>query len=110
MPKRMPSQAFPAILLASAVTIGVGEWSSVAAQQAPFRWQGRLAAGQTIEVRGINGDIRATGVSGAMVEVTAVKQARRSRIRSESEAREWRTPARPADGEWQHHVAAHAIG
>lgn len=78
MPKRMLSRLFPAILLAGAVTSGVGEWSSIAAQQAPFRWQGQLAAGQTIEVRGINGEIRATGVSGAMVEVTAVKQARRS--------------------------------
>jgi hypothetical protein len=72
------SGAFRSILLVS--VLALGEWSSsiVEAQQAPFRWTGQLAAGQTIEVRGINGNIRATGVPGADVEVTAVKHARRS--------------------------------
>jgi hypothetical protein len=43
-----------------------------------FRWQGRLPAGKTIEVRGINGDIDARPASGPEVEVTAVKRARKS--------------------------------
>lgn len=43
-----------------------------------FRWQGRLAAGQAIEVKGVNGDIDARPAAGAEVEVTAVKRARRS--------------------------------
>jgi hypothetical protein len=43
-----------------------------------FRWSGRIAQGRTIEVRGINGDVRAEPSSGSEVEVTAVKSARRS--------------------------------
>jgi hypothetical protein len=80
MARHRLSRGLGAILLASVLAFGaVSEWSSsVAAQQAPFRWQGQLAAGQTIEVRGINGNIRATGVPGADAEVTAVKRARRS--------------------------------
>lgn len=43
-----------------------------------FRWSGRLSAGQTIEIKGINGDVRAEASSGNEVEVTAIKSARRS--------------------------------
>ncbi|MGH9147458.1 MAG: DUF4097 family beta strand repeat-containing protein [Vicinamibacterales bacterium] len=80
MARHRLSRVFAGSLLAGALTLGATtEWSStVVAQQPPFRWQGQLAAGQTIEVRGINGDIRATGVPGADAEVTAVKHARRS--------------------------------
>jgi hypothetical protein len=42
-----------------------------------FRWNGRLTSGQSIEIRGINGDIRATVSSSGDVEVTATKTARR---------------------------------
>lgn len=50
----------------------------VVARQPDFRWQGRIERGKTIEVRGVNGDIRAERASGDAVEVTAVKHARRS--------------------------------
>ncbi|HEX8921894.1 MAG TPA: DUF4097 family beta strand repeat-containing protein [Pyrinomonadaceae bacterium] len=43
-----------------------------------FRWSGRLAAGRTIEIKGINGDVRAEASSGNEVEVTATKTGRRS--------------------------------
>lgn len=43
-----------------------------------FRWQGRVAAGQAIEVKGVNGGIEAEPGSGSEVEVRAVKRARRS--------------------------------
>lgn len=43
-----------------------------------FRWSGRLGAGQTIEIKGINGDVRAEASSGNEVEVTAIKKGRRS--------------------------------
>jgi hypothetical protein len=43
-----------------------------------FRWSGRLAAGQTIEVKGVNGAIVAEAGSGDAAEVTAVKTARKS--------------------------------
>ena len=43
-----------------------------------FSWKGRIAAGRTLEVRGVNGDVRATAASGNEIEVTAVKHSRRS--------------------------------
>lgn len=50
---------------------------SVTAQK-DFRWSGRVAAGRTVAVRGINGDIHAEPSSGDQVEVVANKQGRRS--------------------------------
>jgi DUF4097 and DUF4098 domain-containing protein YvlB len=50
-----------------------------AAQQAnPFVWNGTLAAGQTLEIKGVNGSVRAEPASGPQAEVTAVKRGRRS--------------------------------
>lgn len=43
-----------------------------------FEWRGTLAAGETLEVRGVNGDIEAVPASGGEVEVRAVKRAKRS--------------------------------
>jgi hypothetical protein len=43
-----------------------------------FRWQGRVAAGAAVEIKGVNGGIHAQPASGTDVEVTAVKRARRS--------------------------------
>lgn len=48
-----------------------------AAAQGEFHWKGQLAAGKTIEIKGVNGDVSAVAGSGE-VEVTAVKHARRS--------------------------------
>lgn len=42
-----------------------------------FRWSGKLKAGQTIEVKGVNGSIEAEPASGGDVEVLAEKHARR---------------------------------
>lgn len=47
-------------------------------QGAEFRWQEPLAAGRTIEIRGVNGHVVAEPASGGEVEVVAVKRARRS--------------------------------
>ncbi len=44
---------------------------------ADFQWKGRLAAGKTVEIKGINGDVEAAPASGGEVEVTAVRTARR---------------------------------
>ncbi|MGH7672909.1 MAG: hypothetical protein ACREMC_08415, partial [Gemmatimonadales bacterium] len=49
-----------------------------AAAQEDFRWHGRLAPGKTIEVKGVNGDVRAVAATGPEVDVTAAKRARRS--------------------------------
>jgi type 1 fimbria pilin len=44
-----------------------------------FNWQGPLAKGGTIEIKGVNGGIEAVGTGqGGSVEVTAVKKARKS--------------------------------
>jgi len=47
------------------------------AAQGEFHWKGQVAAGKTIEIKGVNGDIDAVAGSGE-VEVTAVKHAHRS--------------------------------
>ena len=47
-------------------------------QGAEFRWREALAAGRTIEIRGINGNVSAVPSAGGEVEVVAVKRARRS--------------------------------
>lgn len=39
--------------------------------QGEFRWHGRLEPGRVIEIRGVNGDVRAVRGSGTQVEVTA---------------------------------------
>ena len=47
------------------------------AEAQDFQWRGQLGSGQTIEVKGVNGDVRAVAGSGE-TEVTAVKHAHRS--------------------------------
>ena len=92
----MKSKVIAIIVLAAsfaaAVPDAVGRWFfverllretgliSAAAQDANganFRWNGRLAAGQTLELRGVNGDIRAEAATGDEIEVVARKSARR---------------------------------
>jgi hypothetical protein len=41
-----------------------------------FHWQGKVAPGGAVEIKGINGGIQASAASGDQVEVTAVKRAR----------------------------------
>lgn len=43
-----------------------------------FRWSGRISAGRTIEIKGINGNVHAEASNGNEVEVTATKSGRRS--------------------------------
>ncbi|MGE0455603.1 MAG: DUF4097 family beta strand repeat-containing protein [Vicinamibacteria bacterium] len=45
---------------------------------ADFEWKGRLAAGRTLEIKGVNGSIEAQPASSGEIEVTARKTARRS--------------------------------
>jgi DUF4097 and DUF4098 domain-containing protein YvlB len=47
-------------------------------QQNEFNWHGKIAAGKTIEIKGINGAIRAGAASGNEVVVVATKRAKRS--------------------------------
>lgn len=43
-----------------------------------FRWTGTLARGKTLEVIGVNGEVRAGPASGSTAEVTATKRGRKS--------------------------------
>ncbi len=45
---------------------------------APFKWTGKLAAGKTVEVRGINGPIHAVASTGSEVELVAIRSGRRN--------------------------------
>ena len=51
---------------------------TVVKAQKEFKWSGHVAAGGTVTVRGVNGNIHAEPSSGDQVEVVANKQARRS--------------------------------
>ena len=51
--------------------------STVFTQQ-DFQWRGRVAPGQTIEIKGVNGGVHAVLANSNEVEVTAVRTARRS--------------------------------
>jgi hypothetical protein len=59
-------------------TRAVAAASTIEPSQDNFRWQGRVAQGSVIEIKGVNGSIRAEGSSGSEVEVVAIKKARRS--------------------------------
>jgi len=43
-----------------------------------FRWQGKLATGATLEIKGVNGWVDATPAGGDTIELVAVKHGRRS--------------------------------
>lgn len=52
--------------------------SGAAAQDQAFDWRGRLADGQTLEIRGVNGEVRAVATDGSTARVTADRHGRRS--------------------------------
>jgi len=52
--------------------------SATALEAQDTSWRGRIAAGRVLEVRGVNGDVRATPASGNEAEVTWEKVGRRS--------------------------------
>ena len=66
-----------ALLVAISLVLGVSEAGSSRVGE-PFHWSGRLEAGQTISVRGINGSIQAELAPGKDVVVEAEKWSRRS--------------------------------
>lgn len=66
----------------STLGLALAAWAALpgtgTAQQPAWNWKGTVAAGKSIEIKGVNGDIRATAGSGSEVIVTAVKKARKS--------------------------------
>lgn len=63
-----------AALVVGVIAIAPG----AAAAQAPFEWRGRVAAGKTVEIKGVNGEISAGPSTSGQVEVVARKHARKS--------------------------------
>lgn len=58
---------------------GFGDAFAGPKRSAPeFKWSGKVAAGKTLEVRGINGPIRAVPTTGSDVELVALRTGRRS--------------------------------
>jgi hypothetical protein len=51
---------------------------AVAQQGERFDWQGHLSPGQTLEIRGINGKIEASGAEDHTIQVVAMKHGKRS--------------------------------
>lgn len=66
MTHRMTGAIVAALVLAPAAL--------AAQKEVPFSWSGTLAAGRELEVKGINGDVEVTGVSGRTVTIKAVKR------------------------------------
>jgi DUF4097 and DUF4098 domain-containing protein YvlB len=71
----------PFLFLVPAMLLGA---SALEAQQSDdsFDWKGRLAAGKTLEIRGINGDIRVTAARGDEAVVHATKRAKKGDVSS----------------------------
>lgn len=61
-----------AFAIAAALLVSTPAWA-----QQDFRWHGSVAQGRAIEIKGVNGDIRAEPSGSNEVEVEAVKSARR---------------------------------
>jgi hypothetical protein len=55
----------------------LGSLAALPALATDFHWQGRVASGKAIEIKGVNGDVDAAPASGNDVEVTAVRKGRR---------------------------------
>jgi len=62
-------------ILAAVLMLAAAFPALATAQSGDFRWTGTLAAGKTIEVRGVNGDVDAEPATGNTVEIVAVKRA-----------------------------------
>lgn len=67
-----------ALGIGAQAVVDAGRQAAGPVQESDFRWAGRLDAGQTIEIRGVNGGIEAVEGSGSEVVVTATKRGRRS--------------------------------
>ena len=62
--RRMFAICLPVILVATAAS----------AQTPDFQWSGAIASGKAIEIKGVNGEIRAELASGTQVGVVATKR------------------------------------
>jgi len=85
---RLAAAAVSAVLAASPAapaSAGEGYWASILADMvsgpartSEFRWQGRLASGRTLEIKGVNGSIQVGPGSGDQAELVATRRGRRN--------------------------------
>lgn len=61
-----------------ALALATAALAAAPAEAQDFAWNGRIAPGQTVEIKGVNGAIRALPAEGDAVIVDAVKRGRRS--------------------------------
>ncbi len=66
------------ILAGIALATSLVALANRAAAQETFNWTGRITTGKTLEIKGINGNVRAVAASSDNARVTARKSARRS--------------------------------
>jgi hypothetical protein len=66
------------LLALTVMAAALGATAPAAAQAGDFQWRGTVAAGKTIEIRGVNGAVRALPSDDGSVRVEATRQARRS--------------------------------
>jgi DUF4097 and DUF4098 domain-containing protein YvlB len=66
------------IEMVGAALLGAALAMPATAAQEEFHWQGKVAAGAAVEIKGVNGGITATGSAGSDIEVVAVKKGRKS--------------------------------
>jgi hypothetical protein len=89
MSMRRLSLAFVFLLLALPARVRAGDvweaWASIFADfflgpetKEEFRWHGPISAGGTVEIKGVNGAIRAEPATGNEVEIVALKRGRRN--------------------------------
>jgi len=72
--------AFTVVLVAAPARPAASDSDSDGNTRDAFHWTGRVAPGKTLEIKGVNGSIRAQLASGDRIRVDAVKHARKSRI------------------------------
>lgn len=72
------SRYFACGLIAAGSILGATPLPALQRNATDFRWHGALTAGQSIEIKGVNGDVTAEGARGNEVEVTAVRRGERS--------------------------------
>jgi DUF4097 and DUF4098 domain-containing protein YvlB len=70
--------AFWPAMETESVPSGALATTTAVSQSDDFSWKKRMSAGQTLEIKGVNGDVRAVLATGDEAEVTATKHARRS--------------------------------
>ena len=76
----MRLRTIPGVAIGGVMLLSAAAMPAARAEQgaAPQSWRGAIAQGSTIEIKGVNGEIKASAAAGSEVEVSAVMKGRRS--------------------------------